>query len=168
MKLILILFIFTFSVYAQNKEKSSVESIIQSLKTGSYKERSAAVRKIDTLTKTEKEQLKKILAVSKDPELISVYKKIFSKEEPKKEAVVNMDEVMGQIIPRFNENAAFDKVCRSLEALHGKLKIKLEANPGKNMHFDFENMPTKEIIRYMCIAAGLKYRVEKNKVVIFK
>ena len=170
MKLILVIFILTLSINADEKENRKVEEIVETLKTGSYKERSAAAKKIDSLSKSDKELLKKILEKSKDPELTGIYKKLFPKEqpEPKKEADVNMDEVMNKIIPRFKENAEFEKVCRSLEALHGKLKIKIEANPGRKMNFDFENMPTKEIIRYMCIASNLKFRMDKNKVVIFK
>ena len=36
----------------------------------------------------------------------------------------------------------------------------------KKFNFDFENMPIGEIIRYICIAAGLKYKVDDHAVLI--
>ena len=36
----------------------------------------------------------------------------------------------------------------------------------KNLNFDFENMPVGDIIRYICIASGKKYKVETNAVII--
>jgi len=41
-----------------------------------------------------------------------------------------------------------------------------ESAGGKTYDFDFENMPLGEIIRYICVGSGLKYKVESNAVVI--
>ncbi|NQZ58191.1 MAG: hypothetical protein HRT88_12095, partial [Lentisphaeraceae bacterium] len=37
---------------------------------------------------------------------------------------------------------------------------------GKTYDFDFENMPIGEIIRYICLSSGVKYKIEEHAVVI--
>ncbi|MCH2205117.1 MAG: hypothetical protein MK132_04500 [Lentisphaerales bacterium] len=39
-------------------------------------------------------------------------------------------------------------------------------NTDKKFNFDFENMPINEIIRYICLAAGLKFKVDDHAVII--
>lgn len=42
----------------------------------------------------------------------------------------------------------------------------VSSGTDKKFNFDFENMPIGEIIRYICIAAGLKYKVDDHAVII--
>lgn len=84
------------------------------------------------------------------------------------------------IIPKFKQNADITTVLESLGSSVKKhdqeqkgLKIiyipfgdKPQKEKGKVFNFDFENMPVGEIIRYLCLSANLKYKIENNAVII--
>ena len=90
-----------------------------------------------------------------------------------------------QIIPRFKHSNSISEIIDELKESSGlDLKLLSSTSPGysfdesykpleedfflsKKFSFDFENMPSGEIIRYLAISANLKYKVdEENQEVI--
>ena len=98
----------------------------------------------------------------------------FGKE---KENPPKIEEKLKIIIPKFKQKATIEEVLAALrdESIKNdpdKKGVSIIYRKGqekvkdKNFNFDFENMPTGEIIRYICIASGLKYKVDKHAVII--
>ena len=60
-----------------NDKSQSLDDLLDALKKGNYKERNAAITKIDRLSKEDKHKLRDILKKSNDPELKQIFEKKF-------------------------------------------------------------------------------------------
>lgn len=75
------------------------------------------------------------------------------------------------IIPQFNSKGTAVEAFKTLEKLSKandpkKLGIKIifKAKKAKNINLDFSNMPVDQILRYICLSAGYKYKVTNRTV----
>ena len=66
------------------------------------------------------------------------------------------------IIAEFKSNGTAQEAFKKLEELSKKNDPK---NLGiKKLNLDFSNMPVAEIVRYLCLSAGYKYKVTNRTV----
>ncbi|MCH2207101.1 MAG: hypothetical protein MK132_14695 [Lentisphaerales bacterium] len=75
------------------------------------------------------------------------------------------------IIAEFKSNGTAQEAFKKLEELSKKndpknLGIRIIFNPKKvkKLNLDFSNMPVAEIVRYLCLSAGYKYKVTNRTV----
>ena len=75
------------------------------------------------------------------------------------------------VIPEFKSNGtaaeAFKMLERASKENHPKklgLKIIFKAKKAKNINVNFSNMPAAEVLRYLCLSAGYKYKVTNRTV----
>lgn len=75
------------------------------------------------------------------------------------------------VIPEFKSNGTAKEAFKKLEELSKKndpkkLGIRVLFNPkkAKTINLDFSNMPVTEILRYVCLSAGYKYKITNRTV----
>lgn len=94
-----------------------------------------------------------------------------------KEQQPKIEEKLKIIIPKFKKNSTIQEVLAALrdesikndpdqKGINIIYRMGPEKGKDKNFNFDFENLPLGEIIRYICLVSGLKYKVEKFAVII--